>query len=66
MKLKDVYICINCEELFLNGRNGCPSCGRNHYFPIAKWLGMIEDKERKDIPSLKKVENTIRREKENE
>lgn len=45
MKLKDTYICLSCEELFTNGRDGCPSCGDVHYYSVVKWLGTIPDLE---------------------
>jgi len=38
MKVEDTYVCLGCEEVFQNNRNGCPGCGDRHYFPLAKWL----------------------------
>ena len=41
MKLKNTYICINCEELFTNGP-GCPSCSSKNYYALARWFNSVE------------------------
>ena len=39
MKLKESYLCIDCEELFVAAREGCnpscPSCTSRSFVPVA-------------------------------
>ncbi len=41
MKLKDAYLCMECDEVFsVTGRTNpsCPSCTSRSYAPLAAWV----------------------------
>jgi len=56
MKLKDTYICIDCEELYdryrllclgIRDMSVCPSCTSCSGIPLSKWIKtMVEEDER--------------------
>ncbi len=34
-------LCLDCETVFtVNG--GCPSCGSNHFVPLARWIASAD------------------------
>ena len=41
MKLINSFLCISCEEVFDQQKEGCPKCGSKNYYPIVKWLGSL-------------------------
>ena len=41
MKLTNSFLCISCEEVFDQQKEGCPKCGSKNYYPIVKWLGSL-------------------------
>ncbi len=39
MKVKEAYLCLECEEVFVGGgRHPCPSCANTKAVPIQYWL----------------------------
>ena len=48
MRLKDAYLCVDCDEVFtLNRASGykCPNCGSDSYGPLQRWTGWMQDTE---------------------
>lgn len=57
MKLKEAYICVQCEEIFSPTdcyrfatieMAACPSCGNSVTFPVSRWLKTCSNTEHKD------------------
>jgi len=40
MKLKDAFLCIDCDEIFVADKTNpsCPSCCSRSYAPISGWI----------------------------
>jgi len=38
MKLNDLLLCLDCDEVFERTERNCPSCSSRQSFPIAPWL----------------------------
>lgn len=56
MKLKDTFICIECEEIFAAGFlapaegkrvEACPSCGGAAFARLSRWVMTMSDYEKR-------------------
>jgi len=45
MKRNEVYICLDCEEIFIPARKGatCPECTSMITLPLARWVPSIKN-----------------------
>jgi len=46
LKLSEVFMCINCEELFIGGK--CPLCAPQNVIALGQWLNRKEVKENEE------------------
>ena len=48
MRLKDAYLCVDCDEVFTLSRSSgykCPNCGEESFGSLERWMGRMDDTE---------------------
>lgn len=41
MKLSDLRVCVECDEVYGPEWDRCPDCGETESWPISKWVPMV-------------------------
>ena len=52
MKLDEMKMCIDCNEVFCGSRGICPVCRSDNTWYVIKWLDKEEKKKEKELGVL--------------